>query len=105
MSEMVSRAIVFFRSYGLKCEDNDKFVEEWLNSCPTRKNSGEDFCEDDLYDFNDWCRWKGTAYEKGIDDQTKVERLLEEISELKSEINALIDEKDELEARQGMNYF
>ena len=102
---MVSEAIKFFRSYGIKCEDEDKFVNEWLNSNQTRKDLREPFCEDDLYDFNDWCRWKGTAYEKGIDDQTKIERLLEEISELKSEINALREENNELEARLGINYF
>ncbi len=102
---MVSEAIKFFRSYGVKCEDNDKMVEDWLNSNPSRKNSGEDFSEDDLYDFNDWCRWKGTTYEKGIDDQTKIERLLEEINELKNEINALREENNQLEARTGNNYF
>ena len=102
---MVSRAIKFLRSYGVKGEDNDKFVEEWLNSNPARKELGEDFCEDDLYDFNDWCKWKGTAYEKGIDDQTKMERLLEEISELKNEINALRGENNELEARLRINSF
>jgi len=105
MSEMVSSAIKFFRLYGVKCEENDKFVEEWLSSNPTRKDLGEDFSEDDLYDFNDWCRWKGTAYEKGIDDQTKIKRLLEEISELKSEIADLRDENNQLEARLGINPF
>lgn len=105
MNARVSEAIKFFRSYGVKCDDNDKWVEEWLNSHPTRKDSIEPFCEDDLYDFNDWWRWKGTAYEEGIDDQTKIERILEEISELKSEVNALRKENNELEARLGINYF
>lgn len=105
MSVMVSEAIKFFRSYGVKCEDNDKMVEEWLSSTPTRRDSREPFCEGDLYGFNDWCRWKGTAYEKGIDDQTKIDRLLEEIGELKSEINALREENNELETRLGINPF
>jgi len=26
---------------------------------------------------NDWCRWKGTTYEEGTDDITKIKRLLE----------------------------
>lgn len=105
MDMRVSEAIKFFRTYGIKCDENDKFVEEWLNSSPIRKGSRDPFSEDDLDDFNDWCRWKGTAYEKGIDDETKIKRLLEEISELKSEIDALRKENNELEVRLGVNYF
>lgn len=105
MSEMVLEAINYFRSYGVKCDDDDKWVQEWLNSDPSRKGSKEAFCEVDIYDFNEWCRWKGTAYEKGIDDQTKIERLLKEINELKSEIIVLREQNNELEARLGMNSF
>ena len=54
--------------------------------------------EDDLYRFKDWYRWKGTAYETGIDDQTRIARLLEEITKLNKEIEAsegIIRELDE----------
>lgn len=91
----VIAATTFFHSYGVKCDY--KLVEEWLNS--TAPNSGlrENFCEDDLYDFNEWCRLKDTAYEEGIDDKTKIERLIEEIHELKSEVARLQNEKVELQ--------
>ncbi|MGG1815094.1 hypothetical protein ABDI16_24120, partial [Cytobacillus firmus] len=60
---------------------------------------------DDLYYFNEWCRWKGTPYEEGIDDQTKIARLLEEINDLQSEVSALKKEKENLELRLGINPF
>lgn len=67
----LTKTTKFFRSYGVKCDD--KLVEEWLNTTPTTKDY--QVSEDDLYNFNKWCKWKGTAYEEGIDDQTKIARL------------------------------
>jgi len=100
MSVTVSKATKFFHSYGVKCHDS--LVEEWLNSISATKDLSSNFCEDDLYDFNEWCRWKGTAYEEGINDQTKIARLLEEINELKSEIVALQKKKEDLESKLGV---
>lgn len=88
-------AMKFFQSYEVKCDE--KMVEEWMNSLPVRPDPGATVSEDDLYDFNNWYRMKGTAYEEGIDDQTKLARLLEEIEELKKEREALQKEKDDLE--------
>lgn len=48
---------------------------------------------------------KGTAYEEGIDDQTKIARLLEEVNGLKSEIAVLKKEKEQLEDRLGVTPF
>jgi hypothetical protein len=79
-------ATTFFLSYGLKCDE--KLVKEWLNDMVT-KNKRNQVSEDDLYRFNEWCRWKGTACEEGIDDQTKIARLVEEINALKCEIASL----------------
>ena len=93
-------ATKFFRSYGVKCEE--ELVEEWLNSSCGDKETQRGFCEDDLYDFNEWCRWKGTAHEVGIDEQTKVARLLEEIADLKKEITALQRDKQDLLNRTGI---
>jgi hypothetical protein len=89
----------FFRSYGLKCEE--KLIEEWLKTI-SKKDLTNQVCEDDLYEFNEWYRWKGTAYEEGIDDQTKIARLLEEIDELRSEISLLKKEKELLEDKLGI---
>jgi hypothetical protein len=89
----------FFRSYGLKCEE--KLIEEWLKTSTTKDLTNQ-VCEDDLYEFNEWNRWKGTAYEEGIDDQTKIARLLKEMDELRSEISLLKKEKELLEDKLGI---
>lgn len=99
----LTQAAKFFRSYGIKC--NEKLIEEWLNTPSNRKGLSESIGEDDLYDFNEWCRWQGTAYEEGIDDQTKIARLLEEIKDLEHEVSALKKEKEDLELRLGINPF
>ncbi|MGU4885134.1 hypothetical protein MAY10_25095, partial [Escherichia coli] len=100
---VLTKTINFFRSYGLKCED--KLVEEWLNATSITKDFNDQVCEDDLYEFNDWCSLKGTAYEEGIVDQTKIARLLEEVNGLKSEIALLKKDKEELEDRLGVTPF
>lgn len=41
------------------------------------------------YAVNDWNRFKGTAYEEGIDDKTKIARLVDEVSDLREEISNL----------------
>lgn len=99
----VTAATKYFRSYGVKCDET--LVEEWLNSTALKNRPRNGFCEDDLYDFNEWCRWKDTAYEEGIDDQTKITRLLEEINELKTEITNLKKEKEVLQNQLGINLF
>lgn len=48
---------------------------------------------------------KGTAYEEGIDDQTKIARLLEEVNELKSDISLLNKEQEQLDNRLGIKPF
>lgn len=104
MSELaLTKTIKFFRSYGLKCEE--KLVEEWLNTSSTTKDSSHQVCENDLYEFNEWSRMKGTAYEEGIDDQTKIARLLEEVNGLKSEIAVLKKDKEQLEDRLEVTPF
>ncbi|WP_077215148.1 hypothetical protein [Bacillus dakarensis] len=93
----------FFRSYGIKCDK--ELVEEWINTTSNKENLSDCVCEDDLYNFNEWCRWKGTAYEEGLDDQTKIARLLEEVKDLQIEVSALKKEKEELELKLGIESF
>ncbi|WP_456276503.1 hypothetical protein [Bacillus sp. AK128] len=81
--------MIFFRSYGVKCEEN--LVQQWLIESQTERKSS--VSEEDLYQFNEWCRWKGTPYEEGIDEKTKMDRLLEENKNLKNEIRNLRNEK------------
>ena len=97
-------AICFFKSYGLKVDA--KSVKEWVEEDNKRANStceSHQIVETDLYRFNDWCLVKGTAYEEGIDDKTKIARLLEEISLLKKEVESLKDEKRHLENQLEIN--
>jgi len=100
---IVEETTKFFRSYGLKCDVN--LVEQWLSATSRTDGINDQLGEDDLYEFNEWCRWKGTAYEEGIDDQTKIARLLEEIKDLKNEISTLKKEKIKLEENLGIDPF
>jgi hypothetical protein len=93
----------FFCSYGLKIEE--KYIQEWVdleNSKAIASCENHRLCEDDIDDFNDWYRWKGTAHEEGIDDQTKIERLFEEIEYLKTVIEKVNEEKAKLEKEMGI---
>ncbi|MFZ3591887.1 hypothetical protein ACOI1C_22440 [Bacillus sp. DJP31] len=94
-------AMSFFRSYGLKVEES--LIKEWVLTNDNAKN--HQMKEEDIYLFNEWCRWKGTAYEEGIDDQIKIERLLEEIRILKIDKESLKKENDRLEEHLGIYPF
>lgn len=99
----VEEAIRFFRSYGVK---DEKTIKEWVEennkkADPARESQPID--EWDLHDFNDWCSVKGTAYEPGIDDQTRITRLFEEITFLKKEIEELRAENYHLQKLLGIN--
>ncbi len=100
----VNKIFLFFHSYGLKYER--ELIEEWINN-DLRKgtDASHQISEDYIYWFNDWLRWKGTAYEAGIDDQTKINRLHEEICALKKEIENLQREKEALEEQLGIPPF
>jgi hypothetical protein len=97
-------AIHFFKSYGFRVDEGS--VKEWVEENNKRANSiGESrpIVEDDLYRYNDWCYAKGTANEEGIDDKTKIARLLEDVSLLKKEVESLKEQKQHLENLLGMN--
>ncbi|WP_251345546.1 hypothetical protein [Heyndrickxia oleronia] len=53
------------------------------------------------YVCSNWWRCKGTAYEPGIDDQTKA-RLMDEIKKLKNENDNLKEIKYKLEEQLGI---
>ncbi|MBW8352164.1 hypothetical protein K0H71_22470 [Bacillus sp. IITD106] len=94
----VEEITAFFHSHEVKCLQTD--VEEWIEKTGGLSDD-EELNDWDMYDFTDWWRYRGTAYEHGIDDQTKIERLLEEIEyhkrekeELRQEVNKLLDQLD-----------
>lgn len=91
----VREATTFFRSYEVKCEE--KLVQEWMDSIDLDDDT-QPLSEEDLHEFNEWRRWKGTAYEEGIDDQTKIARLIEENRALMIEVELLKKEKCESES-------
>ncbi|MBU9713487.1 hypothetical protein [Evansella tamaricis] len=97
-------AISFFKSYGFRVDEES--VREWIkdnNKMANMPYKRRPIVENDLYRYNDWCKVKGTAYEEGIDDRTKVARLLTENSLLKKEIEKLKAEKQQLEESLGLN--
>ena len=93
----VKEATLFFRSHEVKCDE--QLVGEWMDKCPAGRalrDLKDEIEEWDMYNFSDWWSVRGTAYEDGIDDQTKITRLLEEIAYLKEENGKLHKENYEL---------
>ncbi|MFD1852251.1 hypothetical protein [Oceanobacillus bengalensis] len=95
-------ATKYFRSYEVKCDE--ALVQEWLNNTNTRQINAL-VTEKHVWEFTDWWRRKGTAYEEGIDDKTKIERLLIEIQRLEKENDTIRKEKTLLELDLGISPF
>ncbi|MFE4524500.1 hypothetical protein ACFRCQ_20690 [Cytobacillus firmus] len=80
----VQKATRFFRLHEVKCDE--ELVRKWMDTNPVGlalKNKKDSLDEWDMYNFSEWLRVLGTAYEDRIDEQTKITRLLEEVAELK----------------------
>lgn len=91
---------------GLEC--NLQMIEEWLQTGElTNIKVGPCYQIEaqDLDDFIYHCQWEGTAYEKGIEDAEKIQRLEAEILELKKKVTQLQDEKMKLEIQLGVEVF
>lgn len=100
----VEEVIKFFKSYGFKVDEIS--VREWVKDNNNKANTHGESCpiiEDDLLRYNHWCIVKGTAYEEGIDDQTKITRLLDEVELLRKEVKDLKNDKYDLENLLGKN--
>jgi polyhydroxyalkanoate synthesis regulator phasin len=94
----LQEATSHMHSYGMKCDKD--LVEEWVKKGKIRGTevNGSTYIEEDgVHEFLHHYQWKGTAYEKGINDETKVNRLLDEIDELRQKIEQLQNEKKELQ--------
>jgi len=101
---IVEEAIRFFKSYGFRVDE--KSVREWVTEINKKANpthTRRQIVEEDLYRYYDWLCVKGTAYEEGIDDKTKINRLLDEVSYLRKENERLKDEKRHLEDQMSIN--
>jgi len=95
-------ATEFFRSYEVKCDE--ELVQEWLNHTSNEQISAP-VTEEHVWAFTDWWMRQSTAYEDGIDDKTKIERLITENQRLKKENNTLRSEKILLEHDLGISPF
>lgn len=87
----------FFQSFELECDE--VLVSKWMDKSQVGqdlKNNRNKIDEWDMYNFSDWLRVYGTAYEEGIDDQIQIARLSKEIELLKKEIAKLQQENYEL---------
>lgn len=90
----------FFQIHEVKCDE--ELVNEWMDKNQVGydlKSERDAISEWDMYNFSAWHKVRGTAYEEGIDDKTRIERLLEEIADLKSENTKLQQEKYDLLAK------
>lgn len=100
-----TEAFRFIHSYIWKVDRKE--IEQWLKEDPLVQADSEGIMDDEgwLYRFDDWRRIKGTAYEPGIDSETKITRLLEEIDDLKREIEDLKEKNLPLEKQLGLTTF
>lgn len=95
-----------FLDEGMCCDK--EMVEDWLQNGTLNNNKVDHLYhiqEQDLKNFMYDFRWNGTAFERGIDDATKIERLLQEIQELKEQVSQLHTEKMKLEIQLGIEPF
>ncbi len=99
----ISEAIKLLHNHEIECDEKD--VLQWITEGKIiATENGKDYDIDELavLDFLIDLSLIGTAYEKGIDDQTKIERLLAEVKELHQEVDQLRREKMELEYELGI---
>lgn len=102
----IQEATFLMHSYGIKCDIAK--VEQWVTEGRLKGilRSGIYMIEEDeVYNLLEAFRWEGTAYEKGIDDKTKISRLLEEIADLKKQVSELLEENAKLENQLGIMPF
>ncbi|WML53350.1 hypothetical protein RCG17_01180 [Neobacillus sp. PS3-12] len=96
-------ATFLLHSHGIKCDK--KMVKQWLieGKIKGTENIGSYIIEEEeVFEFLETYRWEGTAYEKGIDNETKIKRLLEEIADYKKRIEDLEQENYKLMDQLGI---
>lgn len=86
---------------------NEKIMEEWLRSGEIQgvqqRNGGWKISEDEIYRYLYALQWEGTAYEEGIGDKTRIDRLYKEVYELKKQIRKLEQENYKLMVKLGVS--
>lgn len=102
----VKEATLLMHSYGIKCDRH--LVEQWLIEGKLKGTESEGNYtveEEEVYEFLEAYQWEGTAYEEGLDDKTKITRLLEDISEFRQRIKELENENRELKEKLPSSEF
>ena len=89
----LEEATSILHSHGIKCDMNK--VHMWIITGKI-KEADQGITKEKIEDFLHRYQWDGTAYEPGIDDQTKIARLLEEVKELRLENQSLKHENWQL---------
>lgn len=108
----LKEALGIFLEHHITIDDvriNEQIVEEWLRGGEIQGVQQSDgswkINEDEIYRYIYALQWEGTAYEEGIDDKTKIERLYKEIYEQRKQIEKLKQENYELKVRLGVSDF
>lgn len=99
----IKEAVSVLRSYELHC--SEQTLRRWLHqdrihgTPPRNRRDGWRIAPTCLVEFLIECSHEGTALEYGIDDETRIERLMEEVYELRLKNEQLVNEIAELQAK------
>ncbi len=99
----LQEATSLLHSHGIKC--NQGMVKQWLDDGKlkgTEVNGSYTIIVDEVYNFLEDYRWEGTVFEKGIDEETRIHRFLDEIAMYKGKIEELETENQELKNQLGI---
>jgi predicted RNase H-like nuclease (RuvC/YqgF family) len=84
---------------------NREKVKQWLDEGKlkgTVVNGIYNIKEEEVHNFLEDYRWEGTAFEKGIDEKTRIDRFLDEAAEYRKRIEELEEENQELKDQLGI---
>lgn len=105
-------ALAIFLEHHITINDvriNEHMIEEWLREGKIKgvqtRDGGWKVSEDEIDRYIYSLQWEGTAYEEGIDDKTRIDRLYKEVYELRKQIEELKHENYRLKVRLGDSEF
>lgn len=106
----LKEALGIFLEHQIYVDDvliNEQIIEDWLRTGEIQGVQQRDgrwkISEDEIDRYIYALQWEGTAYEEGIDDKTRIDRLRKEIYELRKKIEELEQENYELKGKLGIS--
>ncbi|WP_157404749.1 helix-turn-helix domain-containing protein [Shouchella shacheensis] len=102
----IAEAVELLHNYEIECSEKD--VRQWITEGEieaTENGADYNIKEQAVLSFLVDLSYVGTAYEKGINDETKIVRLEEKVGALQKEIDKLRCEKLKLELKSGSFHF